>query len=472
MVQPNSANNSNPAMEPLTSVTDKSVSNNSGERSGMKYPWAIFVALAMGMLVFGVAESFGPAAFFLSAKYNFVPYKYAFLGLSLPYIAGGFGSLVAGGLADRIGRRGSFMVSSAMILLGMIVYEIATTVVSTSAIVPLLVISFILVGFAAIGIEVPVFSMMAESVPAHMRGKSLTVVQNFGNIGVGITFIPVLLNLTNGQANLSIILLFVGPLAALFIAWALVKESMPWNAVKGRAKVNVEQVWKSQDGSTESVKANTSLRARFLILFVIGIAQNTAFVFITYTLGYNYFGGNLYALIPLIGGLFMGIVGVVAGLVFIERVSRKGFVIFSYGSLFVLFLFLWIYVLATGATNGLLIIVLTTLLFIPLETTWASRAMLEPELFPTHRRSTYVSIVQFVVWTVPGLIIAGLTYQYYVGLSTLPFSIAGTIVLAIFLLGVVATLAWRRMGFETRAKSLSGLDNAIPNKAEESGAKK
>lgn len=467
MVQPNSATNSNPAIEPLTTA-----SSNSGEKSGMKYPWAIFITLAMGMLVFGVAESFGPAAFFLSAKYNFVPFRYAFLGLSLPYIAGGVGSLVAGGLADRIGRRGSFMVSAFMIIIGMVVYEIATTVISESFVVPFLIIAFVLVGFAAIGIEVPVFSMMAESVPAHMRGKSLTVVQNFGNVGVGITFIPLALHLTLSQSDVAVALLFVGPLLALGIAWALVKESVPWNAVKGRTSVNVKQVWKSQDGTLESVKANTGMKTRFLVLFLIGIAQNTAFVFITYTLGYNYFSGNLWYLIPLIGGLFMGIVGVVAGIVFIERVSRKGFVIFSYGSLVVLFLFLWIYIIATGATSGILIIVLVTLLFIPLETTWASRAMLEPELFPTHKRGSYVSFVQFIVWAVPGFIIAGLTYQPYVNLPVLSFRIAGTIVLIIFILGLIATLIWRKMGFETRAKSLSGLDDNMPMVSEAQGAKK
>ncbi|MCL5407844.1 MAG: hypothetical protein M1518_00570, partial [Candidatus Thermoplasmatota archaeon] len=86
MVQSNSENNSNPASEPLHSV-----SNNSGKESGMKYPWAVFVALAMGMLVYGVAESYGP----VFAIGGIIPAPYAFLGFSLPYIAGGVGEVVA-----------------------------------------------------------------------------------------------------------------------------------------------------------------------------------------------------------------------------------------------------------------------------------------------------------------------------------------------------------------------------------------
>ncbi|MEM0195675.1 MAG: hypothetical protein QXJ24_05105, partial [Thermoplasmatales archaeon] len=64
------------------------VANSSNRPESVHFPWAVFVALAMGMLVYGVAESYGP----VSAIGGVIPPKYAFLGLSLPYIAGGVGA--------------------------------------------------------------------------------------------------------------------------------------------------------------------------------------------------------------------------------------------------------------------------------------------------------------------------------------------------------------------------------------------
>ncbi|MEM0128401.1 MAG: MFS transporter, partial [Thermoplasmatales archaeon] len=150
------------------------------------FPWAVFVALAMGMLVYGVAESYGP----VSAIGGVLPSNYAFLGLSLPYIAGGVGALFSGALADRIGRKGSFMITTAMILLGIIIFYFWSKSLYA------LIVSFILIGMAAIGLETPVLSMIAEAVPARLRGRSLVIVQNFGNVGVAITFIPLFLHLS------------------------------------------------------------------------------------------------------------------------------------------------------------------------------------------------------------------------------------------------------------------------------------
>ncbi len=95
------------------------------------------------------------------------------------------------------------------------------------------------------------------------------------------------------------------------------------------------------------------------------------------------------------------------------------------------------------------------LLFIPGEITWASRGMLEPEIFPTYKRGTYVSLVRFTVWVGTGIIIILLTY------TSLPFIIPASAVMLIFLLSLTMTVIWQRKGFETKARSLSGLDRKI-----------
>jgi hypothetical protein len=78
-------------------------SNESSKKDNSKIPWAAMVALGMGMLVYGVAESFGPVVAIL----QIIPSNLAFLGYSLPFIAGGIGAFMAGILADYTGRRTS-----------------------------------------------------------------------------------------------------------------------------------------------------------------------------------------------------------------------------------------------------------------------------------------------------------------------------------------------------------------------------
>jgi MFS family permease len=447
-------------------MTDKSVSNNSGERSGMKYPWAVFVALAMGMLVYGVAESYGP----VFAIGGIIPAKYAFLGLSLPYIAGGVGALLSGGLADRIGRKGSFMITSGMIVVGIGIYALGQLYPSTSlAYLVTLIVSFILIGMAAIGLETPILSMMAEAVPAKSRGKSLVIVQNFGNIGVGITFIPLLLGFTGIANEAALILLFFAPLVALAISWRLMSESAPWNAIRGGSNIDVEDAWQEQDGKAEKVRVSVGLPMRFLILILIGVAQDVAFVYFSYGVGYDYFNIGIATSIPVIGGLTMAVVGVVAGLLFVDKVSRKSFTIFSYGILVGLWALLWVFEAITRATTGLLLLAVMTLLFIPGEITWASRGMLEPELFPTMKRGTYVSVVRFTVWVSAGVITGLLTWLAENGFS---FNSSAAIVMVVFVVSLAMTVLWQRRGFETKSLSLSGLDKTIPKLTDESRTSK
>lgn len=456
MVQPNGSSNSSPANEPLTSGP-----KNSGERNGTKYPWAVFVALAMGMLVYGVAESYGP----VFAIGGIIPAKYAFLGLSLPYIAGGVGALLSGGLADRIGRKGSFMITSGMIVVGIAIYALGQLTPNTSSIyLVTLIISFILIGMAAIGLETPVLSMMAEAVPAQSRGKSLVIVQNFGNIGVGITFIPLLLGFSRFSNEAALILLFFAPLVALAIAWRLMSESAPWTAIKRSGNMDVEDAWQEQDGKAEKVRVSVGLPMRFLILILIGVAQDVAFVYFSYGVGYDYFSLGTAEIIPVVGGLTMAVVGVVAGFLFVDKVSRKSFTIFSYGILVVLWALLWGYVAISHATTGLLLLAVMTLLFIPGEITWASRGMLEPELFPTLKRGTYVSLVRFTVWVTAGVITGSLTLLAERGFS---FNGSATVVMVVFVVSLAMTILWQRRGFETKSMSLSGLDAKAKKASEE-----
>ncbi|MFP3223330.1 MAG: MFS transporter [Nitrososphaeria archaeon] len=417
-----------------------SVSSNKKRAS---VPWLAILALGMGMLVYGIAESYGPVA----AISSIIPSKFSYLGFGLPYIAGGVGSLFAGIMTDRLGRRNSFLTVASMIIVGVVIFLTFPT--STAA----LIISFILIGMAAIGLETPIITAISEVVPAKWRGNVEVVVQNFGNLGVALVFIPALLGFTAAQSDLAYGILFIAPLAAMLIGYWGVKESLPWKSIKEGSKEDVKKAWENVDkGQVESVKPTSPLWFRFLFITVIGIVQDVAFVWITYDVAYYYFASSVADIVPVIGGITMMIVGISFGIFFAHKFSRKSATTFSYGLLVALWAILWIYVALTKSSSGLLLLALMTLLFVPTELTWGTRAMLTPELFRTEQRGTYVSIVRTLVWIITGLITMVLSY------IVLPFNVSSAIVMAIFIIGFAFTLAWQIKGFETAGKSLSGLD--------------
>ncbi|MEM4150438.1 MAG: MFS transporter, partial [Conexivisphaerales archaeon] len=318
--------------------------------------------------------------------------------------------------------------------------------------VPVLIISFILVGMAAIGLESPVLSMMSEAVPAKQRGRSLTIVQNFGNLGVAITFIPLLLGLTGAVNTTAIALLFIAPLIALIVIVVWAKESIPWQSVSGKSEENIQEAWESiEEKGTENIVPSAGMGFRFLTLILIGIIQDVAFVYITYGVSYSYF----FPIAPdvaLVGGLTMVVVGIIAGIWVVHKVSRKSYATFSYVLLVILWALIWIYVDVTGDFASSRLLALMAIPFIAVETTWSSRAMLEPELFPTKRRGTYISIVRFVVWVTTGIITGILTYY------APAFNVAMAVTMVIFLIGAVAAWVWQVKGFETGRRSLAGHD--------------
>ncbi len=444
-------NKNNDDHDAVKRVTRASGQPASGAVSKAKIPWLAVFALAMGMLVYGVAESYGP----VTAVTSLIPQQYYYLSLSVAFIAGGFGALLAGYLTDKIGRKNSFMIVAAMVLIGTAIFLAAPT----NAVA--LVISFILVGMAAIGMETPILTALSEFIPPKYRGNLLTIVQNFGNIGVAIVFIPAIIGLSAAQDTVAYALLLVAPLIALVLGYWFVTESRPWEAVTGKATTDVKEAWKSvEKEEAELVQPTAGMGFRYLFITVIGIVQDVAFVWITYDIGFLYFT-DYSSLIPLIGGITMAIVGIIVGVFFVHRLSRRSFAIVSYGILVVLWALLWAYVVATGSTAGLPLLLLVTILFIPTELTWSTRAMLEPEVFPTKSRGRWVSYARTVVWIVAGVITLLLSVYYFPSSQaqfSYMFNVSSAIVMVIFLLGLLLSVAWYFKGFETGGKSLAGHD--------------
>jgi len=446
-------------MEKSNDVDKKNLSTNAGNQASnseitkrkSRIPWLAVFALAMGMLVYGVAESYGPVA----AITSLIPSNLYYLGLSLGFIAGGFGALLAGYLTDNLGRRNSFLVVAVMIIIGIGIYLAAPT--NAAAII----ISFVLVGMAAIGMETPILTAISESISAKYRGNILIVVQNFGNIGIALVFIPALIGLSAAQDSFAYALLFIAPLIALIIGYFSVKETLPWESATGKAAVNVQEAWKNVDGeAVEHAIPTVGIPLRWIIIAIIGIVQDVSFIWITYDIGFLYF--TEYAVvIPIIASITAITIGMIFAIFFVNRISRKNAALLASGSLLILWLIFWAYVDLTGSTSGLLLLALIASLYFGSELMWGVRAMLEPEVFPTARRGTYISLARATVWIVAGVITLILSLYLFPTTSAqfIPFfNISSAVVAIVFLLGLIASIVWFYKGFETSKKSLSGID--------------
>jgi MFS family permease len=417
----------------------------------VRIPWLAVFALAMGMLVYGVAESYGP----VFAITSIIPQQYYYLSLSAGFIAGGFGALLAGFMTDYLGRRTAFLITAAMIVIGIAIYLAAPS--NTVAII----ISFILVGMAAIGAETPILTALSESVPAKYRGNLLVVVQNFGNIGVALVFIPALIGASSAQDEVAYALLLLAPLIALIIGYFSVKESVPWKATEKKTTESVQEAWQKIDQQTvEHVRPTIGVPLRWFLITLIGIVQDVAFVWITYDIGFLYFT-DYSSLVPVIGGFAMAIIGILFGVFFAHRISRKNAAILAYGSEFILWILLWTYVAATGITAGTLLLALIAIQFFAVELTWGVRAMLEPEVFPTISRGRGISLARTFIWIIAGIITMVLSLYFYPSSPSqfmLFFNYSSAIVAVVFLIGLLATVYWYYRGFETGGKSLAGHD--------------
>ncbi|MBO3757662.1 MAG: MFS transporter [Candidatus Brockarchaeota archaeon] len=442
-------------LEQTSEKTEKEGRRSSNKVKQQVYaiPWLAIFALGMGMLVYGVAESYGPVVTISS----FVPSQYYYVGLSLSFIAGGFGALLAGFLTDVLGRKMSFLVVAAMVLTGIAIFLIAPTNIVA------LVISFVLVGMAAIGMETPVLTALSEMIPSKWRGNILVIIQNFGNIGVAIVFIPAMLGFSIMQDKIAYAILFLAPLFALILGYWAIKETQPWSAITGKISIDVSEAWKAiEREDIKPVSPNTGMSFRYIFLTIIGIVQDVAFVWITYDIGYLYFS-TYSEIIPIVGGLAMAIVGIAAGML-VHRFSRKQMLLISYGSLAIFWMLFLAYVNITGSLNGLGLLILAAVLFIPVELTWGVRAMLEPELFPTKSRGRWISYARMAVWVIAGVITLLLSI-YFAPPSTASvnkiisyFNLSSAIVMLIFLVAVALSIIWYYKGFETGSRSLLGHD--------------
>ncbi|WP_252900810.1 MFS transporter [Vulcanisaeta sp. JCM 14467] len=147
-----------------------------------------------------------------------------------------------------------------------------------------------------------------------------------------------------------------------------------------------------------------------------------------------------------------GLIGLV-----IDRLSRKTFTLISFlGGLLTMIPIFVIYGLMSHSALASSLVIFYVLLFLNMvfsEFGWAVRVLLEPELYPTRVRATWVGIVRLAAWVMYVVLI----YYLLASASTLTYLLAN---LVLYVIGFSAALAWFIFGVETRGLPVHALDQA------------
>ncbi len=153
-----------------------------------------------------------------------------------------------------------------------------------------------------------------------------------------------------------------------------------------------------------------------------------------------------------VGASIAGLIGLV-----IDRLSRKTFTLISFlGGLLTMIPIFIIYGVMIGSALASSLTIFYTLLFLNMifsEFGWAVRVLLEPELYPTRNRATWVGIVRLIAWIMYVLLI----YYLLASANTYVYLLSNLI---LYIVGFLAALAWFIFGVETKGLSVHALDKA------------
>jgi len=215
------------------------------ERLGMG-PFQLVILVASGLCFAADGMQIQILSFLtvvLEDEWSLSPAAAASLESSI-FVGALLGTLLLGPLADRIGRRPVFLITSTIIC----VFGVASA--ATTHYYAILATIF-LIGVGVGGLVVP-FDMLAEALPSASRGTNLLVIEYFWT--AGCLYVVVMADFTlsgriastDGADNdatdagpawrLFVVLCTLPCMAAVFIGCAFVPESARWLASQGRMK--------------------------------------------------------------------------------------------------------------------------------------------------------------------------------------------------------------------------------------------
>ncbi|MGC8663129.1 MAG: MFS transporter [Thermoplasmata archaeon] len=401
-----------------------------------KYQLGMIISSSMGMFLWGVIASTAP----LATSWPFIsslPKVYLSIFLFLPTAFMIIGNITLGMLADRIGRKIIYILSTVLYGLGFIVIFFSFNVYT-------LVLGIALSEFGVGGEEVATLTLISENIPVEERGLYLVFVPNMNNVGSAVIAF-VFLYFYSSSIFVQKLYFIAIAMVAVFIAFYTrysVPESYRWLRDKGDLSKALEEK-KKIALSAEHIRIRTpNFYFALIFLAVLGISQYLTFGLMAYIIGPYYFTGNMVSMIVLIASLGASVAGFIG--MYIVKWGRKKLALFSYlgGLITVLVILSFLDYIAD-------IFIFMPLLFINMmfsEFAWATRTTIEPEIFPTLKRSSAIALVRLF----PGI-------SYIISIyTTASFTLMNYIIFNTILwgIGAIAAIVWYFKGIETKHISM------------------
>ncbi len=420
----------------------------SSEQSITKAQKALVTSASLGYMMWGVVASIGPLAAAGEILSSSPELSTKIFSLIIPTLALIAGNVAMGYLSDLIGRKKIFFITLILYGLGIIAIFLSTNF-------PELAVGLAIAEFGAGGEEPPSLAVVAEDFSPSRRGKFLTLIPNFNNIGTLVFYLVLIFNLLTGRTD--ILLFGFGIIVIALFARLSIPESYRWERSTGKVRQSEETLNSLTIENDGSRGEKPNAFAAFAILSMLAVSQYLTFGLMTYVIGpYEFpdiFTDNLIVGIGMAGASLAGFIAI-----FLVNRNRINYTLFAFGGGFVSLMA----ILAVAFLNQDLFVAAPILYFYPLlfismmfsEFAWVSRTTLEPEMFSTSRRASSIGLVRVIPMAAYALSIV-----YTSSLGLLQYIEFNGI---LWLVGLVGAIWLRQMRIETSKVNLD-YDEDIPS---------
>ncbi|MGC8694912.1 MAG: MFS transporter [Conexivisphaera sp.] len=385
------------------------------------------LSVFMSTFLWGFSEAIAS----LTTQWPIVPadaYLYMLLAMPVGLISG---NLAMGHLADRYGRKPVMMAALAMYSVGVVLVALASTWQMLALGIGVIVFSI------GGGDEPALLSYLAETSSEGSRGSLVMVASNGANVAAAVAATIFLLAGIDFQLQrIALVITLALALPLVMVVRRALPESAIWRRIRGRG----------------SAARNGGLRlggpAKLYFLVTIALTTVLTYGLVSWAMG-PYYYPHMVSLVTLlfnVGAAAGGILGYAT----VERAGRRILSVAYYaGGLVTGIAIILQLILSPGDFPLFAALLVVNGMFAQL--TWGLRLVMETELFHTASRATSIAIVRTSAWVV---YIASLVF-------TQSFTVASfmTYDVALWALGVSGAVVWAAFGYETRGKTIEGLDS-------------
>ncbi len=396
-----------------------------------KYRFSLMASTSFSFIFWGIIGTIGPLAASGSIIGNMNHTGKLIFLLVGPLVVPA-GNLSMGLLADAIGRKKVFLITMSFYTIGVIVISVSYTFT------PLLI-GLLLAQFGVGGEEPSSLSLVSENTDADKRPFWLTILTNMDNIGsaimAGLFFIVV-----NDFQDRAVLLIGSLLLIAFIVALRrIIPESQMWLKESGNKKESEMERERIQLGDDGDRVSQPNLLTSFIFLGVIAVSQYLTFGLMAYVLAPVEFPNSseddAIIFIALLGS---SVAGFIAAPLIMR--GRKNYTLLSF--LFGTVTMVAIFIMVPYLQNMLIFLPLLFANMFMSEFAYASRSVLEPELYGTKNRSTLIGLTR--LWPM----IAYPIFTYYTSsLNLYDFLLVNVI---LWTIGLVASIYWFYHGIETK----------------------